>query len=375
VGSTITLDGSASNDSDGSIVRYRWDLDNDGHYGDATGVTVNFVAATAGTYTVGLRVTDDDGARDTDTAVLDIVDVEEPNQAPYLAHPIQNQTAPANRSFRLQLGPDTFIDPDVKQVLTYTATQADGSRLPRWLRFSSETLTFSGWPLVRDVGQYSIRLTATDSGSPALAASADFTIDVTPHRYPWQNADLPQDVDGNEQVTPLDALILIAQLGVNGASSLPESGPTSAGAPPSFLDVNGDNSASPIDVLMVVNHLNGRGPISVEGESHQQPTSDLAAEPTLPFPTPQVTSEAQTNATVPHLPLLENDQVSADDKPVTPIRTVDRDPIQNTFVSAGNRCAKEDNSDLPSHMDVAFEELDAFLPDIVQDVATAWSHQ
>ncbi len=72
VGTTIALDGSASSDTDGTIVLYEWDLDNDGQYDDATGVTANFVAATAGTFTVGLRVTDDDGAQDTDSATVTV---------------------------------------------------------------------------------------------------------------------------------------------------------------------------------------------------------------------------------------------------------------------------------------------------------------
>ncbi len=69
-GEPIVLDGSASTDTDGSIALYEWDLDNDGLYDEATGVTTAFSASTAGTITVGLRVTDDDGATDTDTAAV-----------------------------------------------------------------------------------------------------------------------------------------------------------------------------------------------------------------------------------------------------------------------------------------------------------------
>ena len=70
VGSAITLDGSGSTDSDGTIVLYQWDLDNDRQYDDATGATATYSATTVGSFTVGLRVTDNDGAQDTDTATI-----------------------------------------------------------------------------------------------------------------------------------------------------------------------------------------------------------------------------------------------------------------------------------------------------------------
>jgi len=74
VGTSIELDGSGSNDSDGSISLYEWDLDNDGQYDDATGATASFNAAAEGTFTVGLQVTDNEGAVDTDTATVTVSD-------------------------------------------------------------------------------------------------------------------------------------------------------------------------------------------------------------------------------------------------------------------------------------------------------------
>jgi PKD repeat protein len=61
VDETVTFDGSASSDSDGSIVEYRWDFDGDGST-DATGSTVTHAFSSSGKYTVTLTVTDDDGA-------------------------------------------------------------------------------------------------------------------------------------------------------------------------------------------------------------------------------------------------------------------------------------------------------------------------
>ena len=71
-GVDVTLTAVGSTDPGGDIVSYAWDLDNDGQYDDATGVTATFNSATAGTYTVGVLVTDDDDASDTDTATVTV---------------------------------------------------------------------------------------------------------------------------------------------------------------------------------------------------------------------------------------------------------------------------------------------------------------
>ena len=90
-GQELALDGTASADPDAgdSIVSYEWDLDNDGAFDDASGLSVAIPFGTleglglafpadAGTglptNTIGLRVTDESGASDTDTTTLTIYD-------------------------------------------------------------------------------------------------------------------------------------------------------------------------------------------------------------------------------------------------------------------------------------------------------------
>ena len=74
-GAPVALDGSASTDANNDIVAYDWDLDNDGAYGDATGVSPTFASASSGVFTIGLQVTDGDGASDTDSTTVTIIDI------------------------------------------------------------------------------------------------------------------------------------------------------------------------------------------------------------------------------------------------------------------------------------------------------------
>jgi Tol biopolymer transport system component len=69
-GIAISLNGWGSTDPGNDIVLYEWDLDNDGQYDDAVGVIATFSSPLAGIFTVGLRVTDNDGAQGTDTATV-----------------------------------------------------------------------------------------------------------------------------------------------------------------------------------------------------------------------------------------------------------------------------------------------------------------
>jgi hypothetical protein len=60
------------NDPDGSIVLYEWDWENDGtyDYNSASSGNASHIYASAGNYTAKFRVTDNDGATDTDTVAL-----------------------------------------------------------------------------------------------------------------------------------------------------------------------------------------------------------------------------------------------------------------------------------------------------------------
>jgi glucose/arabinose dehydrogenase len=62
---TVKFDGSASTDPEMRPLKYSWDLNGDGKYGDATGPTATRTYKTKGIRTASLLVTDDQGATDT----------------------------------------------------------------------------------------------------------------------------------------------------------------------------------------------------------------------------------------------------------------------------------------------------------------------
>ncbi|MBN1796533.1 MAG: PKD domain-containing protein, partial [Sedimentisphaerales bacterium] len=76
LGNSVTLDGSGSYDTDGSIVEYKWDWTNDGYDCTTPYEEITHVYESVGTYTAKLQVKDDDGGSDTDTCTVYVVDVD-----------------------------------------------------------------------------------------------------------------------------------------------------------------------------------------------------------------------------------------------------------------------------------------------------------
>jgi PKD repeat protein len=63
---------STSTDPDGAIATTHWDLDDDGQFDDATGLVASRSFSSPGAHDVSVRVTDDDGAADTETHTVSV---------------------------------------------------------------------------------------------------------------------------------------------------------------------------------------------------------------------------------------------------------------------------------------------------------------
>ncbi|WP_067487315.1 DUF4347 domain-containing protein, partial [Dickeya sp. CSL RW240] len=93
------------------------------------------------------------------------------NDVPTLGSTVSGQSATKDMLFSFTVPGGTFTDVDSGDVLTLSATQADGSALPGWLSFNPATRTFSGTPGSSDVGTLSLRVTAIDSSNASVSTT------------------------------------------------------------------------------------------------------------------------------------------------------------------------------------------------------------
>ncbi|MEQ9535089.1 MAG: putative Ig domain-containing protein, partial [Deltaproteobacteria bacterium] len=107
-----------------------------------------------------VTASDGQGGTQTDGFDLDITPAPVVNNDPTLVSAIADQTVEAEDSFSLDIT-NNFTDVD-GDSLSYSATLEDGTALPDWLTFDSETGTFSGTPDTGDETQLNILVTASD---------------------------------------------------------------------------------------------------------------------------------------------------------------------------------------------------------------------
>ncbi|MFJ5448029.1 putative Ig domain-containing protein [Pectobacterium carotovorum] len=125
-----------------------------------------------GSLTIKVTATDGSNASVSTTFGLTVTNI---NDAPVVATPIPAQSVAQDGSLSFTVPAGTFTDPD-GDTLTLSATLADGTALPAWLSFNPTTGTFSGTPASGDVGNLTIKVTATDGSSASVSTTFSLTV-------------------------------------------------------------------------------------------------------------------------------------------------------------------------------------------------------
>lgn len=99
------------------------------------------------------------------------------NDAPTVEMAISDHIALAGEMINFTIPESTFNDIDYEDELTYSVTLDDGSDIPSWLLFDSETGSFSGTPSIEDKGSYIIAVTATDLAGASVTTTFSLSID------------------------------------------------------------------------------------------------------------------------------------------------------------------------------------------------------
>ena len=184
-GETILLNASGSADSGNDIASYLWDFDNDGQYDDADGIVVDFSFVSSGSYTVGLKVTDDDGAASTDSVIITVNNIE----------PVANAGGPyvGGEGTSVILDASGSSDPGNDIVLYEWDFDNDG----QYDDATGVTVDFSS----TEDGSYTVGLRVTDDDGASSVDSVTVTVNNV---APTADAGGPYVVDENKEIT-LDA--------------------------------------------------------------------------------------------------------------------------------------------------------------------------
>ena len=275
------FDGALSFDPDGDdIASYQWRIVN-----QPSGSTAELVGANTGSPSLDSDLA---GIYDVELVVID---------------PSGNASQPAVTRLSVEAGPVSVGGPYVSeagtdlQLTALTSEPLDQTTVFDW-DFNgdgvfadavgrSPLIEFSVW---RDaivaagssILPIGVMATATDGTTFVDYGTVSFRSGAPTS---WHNAADPLDVDGDQVIAPIDALLAINELNdrlltdANGVLPPPPSDELDLGtftlldAAPGFLDTNNDGIISPIDPLLVINELPSSS--NLAGRQHDEIFADL----------------------------------------------------------------------------------------------------
>ena len=174
-----------------------------------------------------------------------------------------------------------FFDPGTGDTFNTIIDWGDGSQQENP---TPDNRTINATHTYAQAGQYTIQVGIQDDDGGQDIQSFIANVSAAP-RADWQNPGVQYDVNGNDSIEPLDALLVINELSTRVISD-PVTGalPPANGIPDQFLDVNGDDFVGPGDALLVINQLGNpsaalsAGVTSVEFTSADQSSSQAATD-------------------------------------------------------------------------------------------------
>lgn len=126
-----------------------------------------------GEYEILLRAVDGSGTSVTDVFLLEVQNTNDP---PLAGPALPDQEAFDGLPFVFDLPAESFVDVDAGDRLVYAAGLDGGTALPAWLSFDDATVSFSGTPDDADVGEWPVRIAATDTAGSEVATGFMLTV-------------------------------------------------------------------------------------------------------------------------------------------------------------------------------------------------------
>ena len=176
-GESVTYDASESSDCDGDVLSFSWDLDDDGFYDDATGVSTTVTFPDDGEYYVRLEVDDGNGGYGYRAAVTRVENV-----PPVLADDVSVEVD----SGSVVTTSGSFSDVGVLDTHTVAVDWGDGTNTQADVQQGSGTGSFAASHRYADHGTYDVTVTVrdddggTDHAVATISTARPVDIDLKP---------------------------------------------------------------------------------------------------------------------------------------------------------------------------------------------------
>jgi hypothetical protein len=200
---------------------------------------------------------------------------------------------------------------------------------------------------------------------------------------PYRNAANPYDVNHDNRVSPLDALLVINALNASGPRSLTSDPLPVTLQTPAYRDVDGDSFMSPLDALLIITRLNagGAGEATTEEVAAPSPTAwkqAVYASPQGVVETSTITLAPNESVTAPTysgpLPSQSTSSIatlSDDDAPTLSFGSAAAF-VAGSLNVGGSSSSTDFGAATASGADAEDDEFDILLDDLAQDACHQW---